>query len=293
MYDVIIVGGGPAGLSAATILGRCRRRVLLCDDGRYRNAASHALHGFLTRDGIDPAELRRIAREQLTQYGVECRAVAASRALKTDEGFEVTLADGAVLAARHLLLATGVVDHIPEVEGMERFFGAGVFHCPYCDGWENRDQPLASYGSGKSGAGLAAALKQWSADVVLCADGPARLSATEADRLRQLNIPVHEQRIERLEGGDRLDRIVFRDGTALPRRAIFLSTGQDQRCGLAADLGCAFTRKGAVRTGKFEGTNVPGLYVVGDASRDVQLAIVAAAEGAKAAIAINQSLSGK
>lgn len=174
MYDVIIVGGGPAGLSAATVLGRCRRSVLLCDDGRYRNAASHALHAFLTRDGIDPAELRRIGREQLNQYGVECRAVRVTAAGRTDGGFEVVLADDSRLAARHLLLATGVVDCIPAVEGMEHFFGAGVFHCPCCDGWEVRDQPLAAYGSGKDGAGLAASLKQWSADVVLCTDGPTR-----------------------------------------------------------------------------------------------------------------------
>jgi thioredoxin reductase len=293
MYDVIIVGGGPAGLSAATILGRCRRRVLLCDDGRYRNAASHAIHGFLSRDGIDPAEFRRIAREQLMPYGIECRAIRVTRASRTGDGFEVTLEGGAVERARHLLLATGVVDHIPKTDGMDRFFGAGVYHCPYCDGWENRDQPLASWGSGRNGAGLAAALLQWSGDVALCTDGPSRLAPPERARLDRLGIAVYRQPVARLEGGERLERIVFRDGSSLERRAIFLSTGQEQRCSIAGDLGCAFTRKGAVQTGKLEGTSIPGLYVVGDASRDVQLAVVAAAEGAKAAIAINRSLSAK
>src|SRR5690349_18618303 len=138
MYDVIIVGGGPAGLSAATILGRCRRRVLLCDDGRYRNDASRALHGYLTRDGVHPAELRRIGREQLARYDIEIRNIRVTHAEIQEGRFELTLEDDSRLLCRRLLLATGVVDKIPEVEGMERFFGNGVYHCPYCDGWEVR-----------------------------------------------------------------------------------------------------------------------------------------------------------
>jgi thioredoxin reductase len=290
MYDVVIVGGGPAGLSAATILGRARRSVLVCDDGRYRNDASGALHGFLSRDGIHPAELRRIAREQLERYEVEVRAVRVTAARACGRGFEITLEDGAMLGCRKLLLATGVEDRVPPVDGMQRFFGSGVFHCPYCDGWEVRDRPLAAYGAGRNGAELAAALKAWSADVVLCTDGPAGLRAEESGRLERFGIRVYQQKIARVEGAAELEQIVFRDGTALPRHAIFLSTGQNQRCDLAASLGCNFTRNGAVRTGKLEGTNIPGLFVAGDASRDVQLAVVAAAEGAKAAIAIHTAI---
>lgn len=288
MYDVIIVGGGPAGLSAATILGRARRRVVLFDDGRYRNEASRGIHGFLTRDGIHPAELRRIAREQLARYDVEYLCNHVTSATRKEASFEVVLADNSRYESRKLLLATGVTDELPAVEGMQQFYGAGVFHCPYCDGWELRDQPLAAYG--KSAAGLAASLKTWSADVVLCTDGPAAIKSDSAARLEQLGIRVYRQRLVRVEGGDRLEQIVFEDGTVLPRRGLFFDSGQKQRCDVAADLGCNFNRKGTVRTGKLEGTNIPGLYVVGDASKDVQLAIVAAAEGAKAAIAINTAL---
>jgi len=287
-YDVIIVGGGPAGLSAATILGRARRRVVIFDDGKYRNEASRAVHGFLTRDGIHPAELRRIAREQLTRYDVEYRCLHINAARIVDAGFEVTLEDGSVLQSRKLLLATGVTDLIPDVEGMHRFYGAGVFHCPYCDGWELRDRPLAAFG--RSAAGLAASLKTWSDNVILCTDGPIALKPEEGQRLDRLRIPVYRQKIARLEGGDALDQIVFTDGVVVPCRGIFFNTGQRQRCDLAATLGCAFTKKGAVRTGKLEGTNVRGLFVAGDASKDVQFAVVAAAEGAKAAIAINSAL---
>jgi thioredoxin reductase len=287
-YDVIIVGGGPAGLSAATILGRARRRVVVFDDGRYRNEASRGVHGFLTRDGLHPAELRRIAREQLARYDVEYLCTHVTAAHAKEGGFEVVLADNSRYESRKLLLATGVTDELPAVAGMERFYGAGVFHCPYCDGWELRDEPLAAYG--KSACGLAVSLKAWSADVVLCTDGAAALKPEDAARLERLGIPVYRQKVAALEGADHLEQIVFEDGTVLPRRGLFFSTRQTQRSPIAADLGCRFNRKGTIQTGKLEGTNVPGVYVVGDASKDVQLAIVAAAEGAKAAIAIHTAL---
>jgi thioredoxin reductase len=288
IYDVAIVGGGPAGLSAATILGRARRRVAVFDDGRYRNEASRGIHGFLTREGIHPGELRRIAREQLARYEVEYLCMQVTSAQPTERGFALELADGSRCESRTLLLATGVVDHVPETEGMLRFYGAGVFHCPYCDAWELRDRPMAAYG--KAAAGLAASLKGWSSDVALCTDGPASIKPKDAARLKTLDIPVYRQKVARLEGGEWLEQIVFEDGTVIPCKALFFQTSHEQRCELAASLGCVFTGKGAVRTGKLEGTNIPGLYVAGDASKDVQLAIVAAAEGAKAAIAINTAL---
>jgi len=291
MYDAVIIGGGPAGLNAALILGRCRRSVLVCDSGDYRNAASHGLHGFLTRDGCDPAEFLRIAREQLQPYGVEFRHVFVADARRSDDGFEVILRDGTSLSCRKLLIATGVVDRIPEVEGMREFYGRSVFHCPYCDGWEMRDQPLAVYGRGKNGASLSLALKTWSEDVILCTDGPSGLKIGDLAQLSRFGVAVREARITRLEGnGGVLERIVFTSGDSLPRRGLFFSTGQEQRCQLAGRLGCHFTSKGTVRTNRLEGTSVPGLFVAGDASRDVQLAIVAAAEGAKAGFAINRAL---
>ncbi|MEP6708250.1 MAG: NAD(P)/FAD-dependent oxidoreductase [Pyrinomonadaceae bacterium] len=300
--DVVIVGAGPAGLSAALILGRCRRSVLVCDAGHPRNAASRALHGYLTRDGIEPAELLRIGREQLRPYTtVELMEaeVTEARCLPGEDGnpgkapgsFEITIKGGAKVFSRKLLLATGVVDHLPDIEGLLPLYGRSVFHCPYCDGWETRDQPIAIYGRKDSGAGLALELTGWSKDLVLCTDGPAEISSEDFHELARLNIPVREERISRLEGNDgQLERIVFDNGETLERRALFFNTGQHQHCNLAQKLGCEFTERGAVSTGEFETTNVPGLYVAGDASRSVQLAIVAAAEGAEAAFAINQAL---
>lgn len=292
MYEVIIVGGGPAGLSAALLLGRCRRRVLLCDAGQPRNAASHGLHGFFTRDGILPAELLRIAREQLHPYdSVELRDIEVTDAAQVGGHFEVTLADGTRHRSRKLLLATGLADQLPPLPGLAPLYGRSVFHCPYCDGWEVRDQPLAIYGKGKRGLGLALELTLWSADLVLCTDGPPGLGSSQRDRLARNGIRLRAERIARLEGTDgALARIVFVNGAKLARRALFFNTGQYQRSPLPAKLGCTFTSRGTVRPGKYEATNVPGLYVIGDASHDVQLVIIAAEEGAKAAFAINTAL---
>jgi thioredoxin reductase len=292
MWDVIIVGGGPAGLSAALVLGRCRRRVLICDAGHPRNAASHGLHGFLTRDGIEPAEFLRLAREQLRPYEtVELRQAEVSNARRLASGFEVTLNNGEVISSRKLLLATGVVDDIPAIEGVGELYGRSVFHCPYCDGWEMRDKSLAVYGRGENGLGLTLELLLWSRDLVLCTDGPAELSEDERERLAHHKITIREDRIKRLEGSDgALKRIVFATGEPLRRSAMFFSMGNRQASDLAAKLGCRFTEQGCVDTGDYETTNVPGLYVAGDASRLVQFVIVAASEGAQAAVAINKEL---
>jgi len=300
-FDVIIVGGGPAGLSAALVLGRCRRRVLVCDAGHPRNASSHGLHLFLTRDGIEPAQFLNIAREQLRPYEtVELRHATVADARRLPEGFEVVLGDseaaetgakGERIVARKLLLATGVVDTLPEIEGLAAFYGRSVFHCPYCDGWEMRDQPLAVYGQGENGAGLALELTLWSRELVLCTDGPSGLSRKERQRLDRHNIGVREDKIKRLEGIEgALDRVVFEKGEPLKVQGMFFSTGNSQASNLARKLGCKLTRQGCVDTGDYELTSVPGVYAAGDTTRLAQFVIIAAAEGAKAGFAINKEL---
>ena len=291
-YDVVIVGGGPAGLSAALVLGRCRRRVLVCDSGQPRNASSRHLHGYLTRDGINPKEFLGLAREELSRYDtVEVRQARVSDARCEAGGFRSILATGEHVWSRKLLLATGVVDNIPEVEGLRELYGRSVFHCRYCDGWELRDLPIAIYGRGVRAVGLSLELTAWSRDLVLVTDGPAEIEVDDRQRLARNAIGVREDRIERLEGREgMLERIVFETGDSVARRALFFTTGQEQRSHLAVSLGCTFSDKGTVSTGKYETTHLPGLYVAGDASRAVQWVIVAAAEGAEAAYSINQAL---
>ena len=292
MRDVIIVGGGPAGLSAALILGRCRRKVLLCDAGNPRNRVSHGVNGFLTRDGTKPEELRALGREELTRYpDVEVRDVEVCDADRVEDGFEVTLVNGERHRARKLLLATGLIEDLPDIPGFRHFWGRGTYNCCYCDGWENRDRALAVYAKGDKGVGLAVEMLIWSRDVILCTDGPADLGDEDKARLDRHGVRVIEKEIALLEGGEEegLRRIVFADGDSIERQALFYIFGEREPSPIVEKLGCELD-KGVVETRSYERTNVPGLYAAGDASRRVQFAIVAAAEGAAAAFAINTEL---
>jgi len=289
MYDVIIVGGGPAGLSAALMLGRCRRRVLVVDHGKPRNAPAHNMHGYLTRDGINPIQFLRTGRDELKLYGVEFRNAEVVEAKRRARHFDLQLHDGAIFRARKVLLATGVRDQLPRLEGLAEFYGISVHHCPYCDGWEWRDRALAAYGDGKAALGLALSLRTWTSDVIVCTDGKTRSLRPFRGALRRHRIKHFPQRIQRLEGKNgRLGRIVFSDGTSVARDALFFNTGQRQKSALAEKLGCEFDRKGGVKVDHRERTCVPGLFLAGDATRDVQFVVCAAAEGAIAATAINK-----
>lgn len=291
VFDVVVIGGGPAGLSAALVLGRCRRRVLVCDAGRPRNAAAREIHGYLSRDGCAPLELLRIGREELQPYGVELRNVAVSDVAVAGEGFDVHLATGERIASRKVLIATGVRDHLPEIDGLDACYGISVHHCPYCDGWEERDRVIAVIGYGTAAAGLALSLKTWSDRVIVCSHGRARMTTKQRTQLTDHAVSVHEQRIARVEHDEgRVRRLVMHDGTQVDCEAVFFSSGQSLDCSFPSKLGCEFTSKGTVKTDHFGQTRVPGVYVVGDASRDVQFVIVAAAEGAKAGVAINKAL---
>jgi thioredoxin reductase len=277
-------------LSAALMLGRCRRTVLVLDLGQPRNRRSHALHGYLTRDGIAPASLLELGRAELAQYGVELRPIGVTGATLAGERYRVTLSDGGVEEARYLLIATGVVDDLPAIPGFDACYGRSIFHCPYCDGWEQRDRPLAAFGRGTEVAGLALGLKTWSADVIVCTHG-RRLERSLRERLDRNGIEVRREPIARIEHQDgALTAIHFDKGDPLPREAMFFATGQHPQSMLAISLGCALNRRGTVRTGSTCDTNIPRLYVAGDASRDAQFVVVAAAEGVKAAVAINKAL---
>jgi thioredoxin reductase len=290
-WDCVIVGGGPAGLSAALMLGRCRRRVLLCDVGEQRNHRSHALHAYLTRDGVAPDEFLRLARAELGRYAtVECRELEIGEASRENGGFALRGSDGTRLHTRKLLLATGVIDELPALDGLDALYGTSVHHCPYCDAWEWQDRPLAAYGEGEAASGLALSLTFWSPDVLLCTGG-TELPAGAVGRLAAAGVGIRAERIVRLEGNDgRLERIVFAGGEPAVRSALFVVAGQRQRSPLAERLGCRFTEKGTVDTGTCEVTNVPGLFVAGDASKEAQFVVVAAAEGTEAAMAIHKSL---
>ncbi len=295
MFDVIVVGGGPAGLSAALVLGRCRRRVLVCDAGAPRNRRSQALHGYLTRDGIAPADFIAAGRGELGRYDVALRHGVATRACRSTDGsaFEVTFDTGPVERATYLLIATGVADEVPAVPGLAACYGRSVFHCPYCDGWEWRDRRLGVLADGVSGARLAISLKTWSADVVVVpfqARG-GRLSSAWRERLAANQIVIRGAPAVALHHSDGLLRdIELRTGERVPCDALFFAMPQHPQSPLAVSLGCMVNDKGTVTTGRLCHTNVSGVFVAGDASHDAQYVVVAAAEGFKAGLAINRAL---
>lgn len=293
-WDVCIVGGGPAGLSAALILGRCRRNVVVFDAGKARNVASRGLHAFLTREGTPPMQLRQMAREELTHYpSVRVEDVEVREVRRTEGGFEVTRWDGVKRASQMLLLATGRDDELPERPGFRELYGRGVYHCAICDAWEHRDQPLVAYGRDADAADTALGLRTWSREVTLVTDGRAELTAAWRQRLAANEVAVREETVERLATGANgfLEGIEFANGERLRCGALFFVSAAPQKSILPERLGCRLDESGGVSCDEHAATGVPGLFVAGNVRCGLHLAITAAAEGALAAVAINRALT--
>jgi thioredoxin reductase len=292
MLDVIIVGGSSAGLSAALVLGRSRRNVVVFDDGQPCNRFSHASHGFLTRDGIAPSELLQIAREQLRPYTtIEVRPETVSRIAPIDGGFSVETASGDSVTARKVLLATGIKDILPPVTGMEQFWGSSIFHCPYCDGWEVRDQPIVVYGSGETAFHKTMLLWNWSRNLTLCTGGEGELPAEKRDLLSKNNITVIETPISHLEGQDgQVDQIIFTDETNLKCKAIFIQPAFEHRTPFAQDLDCTLTQHNYVQVDVLGRTSVTGVYAAGDVTAQMRSVALSVAQGSSAGAGINYDL---
>lgn len=296
-FDAVIAGGGPAGLSAALTLGRARRRVLLLDTGQGRNAPASHMHNVLGHDGLPPGDLRAAGRRELEAYPtVTVRDVAAERAVRRDDDtFAIALAGGEDVVTRRLVLATGVADQLPGIPGAAELWGRSFLHCPYCHGFEERGRALAVLGATPHHAFIATLLRRsYSGDVVLLTDGE---EAPVPDVLAEQDVPAYEQPVAALEGRDgRLERVVFADGAALERDAIFSGVPVRQRSDLAEQLGCATIGHGSVEVDDFGHTSVPGVLAVGDMAQRTSMAgpiaavSFASASGMLAGVAVDQSL---
>lgn len=298
IFDVIIVGGGPAGLSAALILGRCRRDVLVIDAGQPRNAAARAIHGLLGHDGITPQALLEKGRSEIERYGVayDRDVVTAAGCLEPRPKnlptcFRLETKRGRSLRCRKLLFATGMRDELPDIPGLRECYGLSVHHCPYCDGWEHRDQRIAVYAKQPhEAAGLALALRGWSSEITVLTGGQ-ELSPEDADRLSRRGIRCCKDRIMKLVHDHGILRHVELHGSEpVPADALFVATIQHACCDLTKVLGVTCDEPFNARTSRKQKSNVPGVFLAGDADGDVQFVIVAAAEGATAAVAINREL---
>lgn len=288
---MIIVGGGPAGLNAAVVLGRCKRKVLLFDTKEYRNRFSHGMHNYLSRDDISPADFIRICHDEINKYGVERLNKKIVHARKNDEGIFIARdEEGITYHSKKLLIATGLQDKLPEIEGFSGFYGTSVFHCPYCDGWEVKDKKLGVYAKDKDGWELALNLKTWSNDVTLYTDG-SFLKRKPTELLNANAVLIVKDRIEKLEGEKgQLEKLVFKNGNQRDCDALFFVNGYTQQCNLTEVFDCNMDRKGVIITNRYQQTSTDGLYVAGDADKDMHFVVVAAAEGAKAGVIINKEL---
>ncbi|MBX3284054.1 MAG: NAD(P)/FAD-dependent oxidoreductase [Actinobacteria bacterium] len=295
-YDVVIVGGGAAGLSAALVLGRARRRVLVVDAGAPRNAPAAHMQGYLSRDGMPPSELLAAGREEIARYGVDLvvDAVVGLRpagAVDGEPSFDVELASGDVVVGRRVLVTTGVRDDVPEVPGVRERWGRDLLHCPYCHGWEVRDQPLAVLGGFAGSVDHALLLRQWSDDVVFLAH-THELAAEEREQLAACSVPVVEGHVARLVvEGDRLAGVELEDGRTVRRTAVFVRPRIVPHAdGLLAGLGCDVEPSVLVATHRMGATSVPGVWAAGNVADPRAQVITAAGAGSAAAIAINADL---
>lgn len=290
-FDVV-VGGGPAGLSAALTLGRGRWRVAVIDAGEPRNAPAAAAHNLFTRDGTPPLELLATARAQLRPYTtVAFRPGRAVDARAEGGGFRLALQDGSALSARRVLLATGVVDVLPEIPGFRELWGRVVHHCPFCHGWELRDRPLGLMGRGTAAMDLARLIPRWSRDLVLFSDGPAELGEAERAELSALGVLLREEPVAALEGDDDGLAVVLAGGERVVRAGLYVRPPQRQASDLAARLGCSLTDDGRVQVDAAGATDVAGVSAAGDLSTPMQAVAMASSAGLMAAVGLHRSLA--
>ncbi|MFE5856242.1 NAD(P)/FAD-dependent oxidoreductase [Streptomyces sp. NPDC056500] len=287
MYDVVVVGGGAAGLNAALVLGRARRRVAVIDAGEPRNAPAAHMQGFLSRDGMPPAALLEVGRAEIAGYGVD---LVDARVEHIETGFSVRLEGGAAVAARRVLVASGLHDELPDLPGIAARWGRDVLHCPYCHGYEVRDRPLGVIATGPGAVHQALLLPEWSHDVVLFAHG-LEPGADERMRLTARGVRIVEGAVKQLViEGDQLVGVELADGQVVARGAVFVQPRMVPRDTLLTALGCAVDGDGWVIADGAGRTSVHGVWAVGNVADRKAQVVTAAGMGSAAAIAVHQDL---
>lgn len=294
IYDVVIVGGGPAGLSAALALGRARKQVLLCDAGPRRNAAATHLHNFVTRDGIPPSEFRHIGREQLAIYSnVEVRDVHITSIAGTRGAFQITLESG-VVQARRILLCTGMIDEPLPIEGFRELWGRAIFQCPYCHGWEVQDRRwgyLARAVDAKMMLMFALMARSWTHDLIVFTSGEIDVPQETREKFQAAGIRLETDPVTRIVASPQgLAGLELANGTLVPRDVLFSHPPQRQ-VDVVRALNLTLDDDGYVQIDPMRReTSIPGIYAAGDSTTRMQGAIIAAAAGVHAATMINAEL---
>jgi len=291
-FDVGIIGGGPAGLNAALILGRARRRVVIIDEGMPRNRVTKKSHGVLTRDGISPSEFRAIAKDEILNYpSVTFAEDGAIEITGEDRDFLIKTERGGLYHTKKLLFAVGMKDLPVPIEGLSEVYGKSAFVCPYCDGWELRDQPLVMIAQGERAFHGAKILMGWTSRLTICSNGPDHLTEEQREEINQHGIHLYSSSIKNIQSQEGLvQQIYLVDGTVIPCTGIFFTPKLTTGSSLPKSLGCEVTEAGAIIVDSFGKTSVPGIYSAGDAATELYQAIGAAASGAMTAARINGEL---
>lgn len=293
VFDCAIIGGGPAGLSAALLLGRAKRNIVVFDHNKPRNAVSHSSHGFITQDGISPQQFRVLAQQDLAQYpSIQMIGHKVAHIAQVEAGLFEIVTQNKTYTCRKVILATGLKERLPAITGIEAFYGQSLFGCPTCDGWEMRDKPLVFVTESVYAFHMVKQIYHWSEDVVVCTNGQRIMSAEQKQVLEAKGIAVNEQVIARLVGEDgQLEEVLFQNNASIQRSGGFVTTSWQQGSKLAELLGCAQNERGAIETDEVGRTSVEHVYAAGDnAVIEPAQMIIAAAEGNKAAIGVNMDL---
>lgn len=292
-FDVIIVGGSYAGLSAALALGRSLKNVLVLDSEKPCNAPTPHSHNFLTQDGRTPKEISTLARQQVAAYDtVQFLTDPATGATAAGGRFTVTTLSGAQFEGRKLIFATGIKDQLPNIKGLAECWGKSVIHCPYCHGYEYRSQKTGILANGAMAVHLAKLVRNLTPELVLLTNGAPQFTAAESGQLQHHAIPVIETGIREIEHSrGQLQRVVFNDGSTLPLDALYARVPFVQHSDLPAALGCALTEQGYIQADAFQKTTVPGVFACGDAVSPMRSVASAVATGNLAGAMANNDLS--
>ena len=294
LFDCAIIGGGPAGLNAALILGRARRNTILFDNNRPRNAVTQESHGFITRDGIKPQEFREIAHKEIGKYpSVIYEKEEITSITKKDQLFELVTSNKELYQSKTIIISTGLRDVLPDIENISDYYGKSLFNCPYCDGWELRDKPLAVIIEEQTqGFHFIQTIYNWSKDLIVCTNGKPILNPDQKRLIHNKGIKIIESKIKNFEGKNgQMEKIYFENGESIIRKGGFVLPQPIQASDFAKKLGCEYNSSGGISVDFYGRTNVPGVHAAGDASvfAPAQL-IIAAADGLKAAAGVNRDL---